>query len=87
MQCVYKQVITYQHQGKPGLGDAYLIRSQNPVAHMNLGAMLHMQGKLDEAEKSYMKALELRPGDQLTKENLRKLRSLKAKRNTKVNIA
>lgn len=87
MQCVYKQVITYQHQGKPGLGDAYLFRSQNPVAHMNLGAMLHMQGKLDEAEKSYMKALELRPGDQLTKENLRKLRSLKAKRNTKVNIA
>ena len=53
---------------------------------MNLGAMLHMQGKLDEAEKSYMKALELRPGDQLTEENLRKLRSLKAKRNTQVNI-
>ena len=54
---------------------------------MNLGAMLHMQGKLDEAEKSYIKALELRPGDQLTEENLRKLRSLKAKRNTKVNTA
>lgn len=47
---------------------------------MNLGAMLHLQGKLGEAEKSYMKALKLRPGDQLTEENLRKLRSLQAKR-------
>lgn len=57
-----------------------LVCSQNPAAHMNLGAMLHLQGKLDEAEKSYMKALKLRPGDQLTEENLRKLRSLLAKR-------
>lgn len=57
-----------------------LFSSQNPAAHMNLGAMLHLQGKLDEAEKSYRKALELRPGDQLTEENLRKLRSLQAKR-------
>ena len=47
---------------------------------MNLGAMLHLQGKLDEAEKSYMEALRLRPGDKLTEENLRKLRSIQAKR-------
>lgn len=46
---------------------------------MNLGAMLHMQGKLDEAEKSYTRALELKPGDKLTEENLGKLRSLQAK--------
>ena len=57
-----------------------LLCSQNPAAHMNLGAMLHLQEKLDEAENSYMKALRLRPGDQLTEENLRKLRSLQAKR-------
>ena len=53
---------------------------QNPAALMNLGAMLHMQGKLDEAEKSYTRALELKPGDKLTQENLGKLRSLQAKR-------
>lgn len=57
-----------------------LLCSQNPAAHMNLGAMLHLQEKLDEAEKSYMKALRLRPGDQLTEENLRKLRSLQARK-------
>ena len=53
---------------------------QNPVAHMNLGAMLHLQGKLKEAEMSYTRALKLRPGDQLTEENLKKLRTLQAKR-------
>ena len=44
---------------------------------MNLGAMFHVQGKLDEAEKSYARALQLRPGDKLTEENLIKLRSLR----------
>ena len=62
------------------LGDVFIVCSQNPAAHMNLGAILHLQGKLDEAEWSYRRALELRPGDQLTEENLRKLRSLQAKR-------
>lgn len=62
------------------MSNKLLFCCQNPVAHMNLGAMLHLQGKLDEAEKSYMKALDLKPGDQLTQENLRKLRSLQAKR-------
>lgn len=62
------------------MSNKLLVSCQNPVAHMNLGAMLHLQGKLDEAEQSYMKALDLKPGDQLTEENLRKLRSLQAKR-------
>ena len=53
---------------------------------MNLGAMLHLQEKLDEAEKSYMKALRLRPGDQLTEENLRKLRSLQTKKKFKLPV-
>lgn len=61
--------------------------SQNPAAHMNLGAILHVQGKLDEAEKSYGRALELRPGDQLTEENLNKLRSLRARRQKKYIIS
>lgn len=47
---------------------------------MNLGAMFHVQGKLDEAEKSYVRALQLKPGDKLTEENLTKLRSLRRKK-------
>lgn len=52
---------------------------------MNLGAMLHVQGKFNEAEKSYARALELRPGDKLTEENLAKLRSLRSKRKKATN--
>ena len=43
---------------------------------MNLGAMLHVNGKLKEAEKSYLAALKLRPNDNTTKQNLAKLRNL-----------
>ena len=34
---------------------------QEATAHMNLGAMLHMNGKLAEAEQSYLAALQLKP--------------------------
>lgn len=43
---------------------------------MNLGALLHIKGRLEQAERSYLQALTIRPGDQLTLENLRKLREL-----------
>ena len=43
---------------------------------MNLGAMYHFNGKLTEAEKSYLEALRLKPDDEVTTENLRKLRNL-----------
>jgi Flp pilus assembly protein TadD len=49
---------------------------QEAAAHMNLGAMYHLNGKLKEAETSYLKALQLKPDDQMTKDNLAKLRSL-----------
>ena len=48
---------------------------------MNLGAMYHVNGKLKEAEKSYLRALELRPNDNTTKQNLAKLRNLLKKEN------
>ena len=55
------------------------------IAHMNLGAMLHFNGKLQEAEESYLKALELKPGDELTMKNLQKLKVLiKNRKNEKV---
>ena len=43
---------------------------------MNLGAMYHVNGKLKDAERSYRRALELKPNDNTTKQNLAKLRSL-----------
>jgi len=42
---------------------------------MNLGAMLHYNGKLQEAELSYLNALRLQPNDDVTRANLQKLRS------------
>jgi len=42
---------------------------------MNLGAMLHFNGKLHEAEQSYLNALRLQPNDDVTRANLQKLRS------------
>ena len=43
---------------------------------MNLGAMYHINKDLKKAEKSYMRALELNPNDEVTKSNLQKLRNL-----------
>jgi Flp pilus assembly protein TadD len=47
---------------------------------MNLGAMLHVNGKLMEAEQSYLEALKLKPEDQITRTNLQKLRHLLMKK-------
>lgn len=47
---------------------------------MNLGAMLHVNGKLSEAEQSYLEALRLKPDDHITQTNLQKLRHLLAKK-------
>lgn len=49
---------------------------QDASAHMNLGAMLHLEGKLGEAESHYLIALGLNPADQSTKVNLGRLHNL-----------
>lgn len=46
---------------------------QYPAALMNLGAILHLNGKLQEAEANYLRALDLKPDDSITQSNLRKL--------------
>ena len=53
---------------------------QNPVALMNLGALLHLVGNLAEAERVYLRVLSLEPGNKMTQENLIKLRTLLSKR-------
>ncbi|KAG8226446.1 hypothetical protein J437_LFUL003438, partial [Ladona fulva] len=47
-------------------------------AHINLGAFLHLVGEYEEAEKCYKTALQLKPGDQLTLNNLQRLHAKKS---------
>lgn len=47
---------------------------QSAGVNMNLGALLHLLSRYDEAEVYYHEALELQPGDQLTTDNLKKLK-------------
>uniref|UniRef100_A0A8C9TD78 dolichyl-phosphate-mannose--protein mannosyltransferase n=1 Tax=Scleropages formosus TaxID=113540 RepID=A0A8C9TD78_SCLFO len=49
------------------------LRPDYPAALMNLGAILHLNGKLQEAEANYLRALQLKPDDTITQSNLRKL--------------
>lgn len=51
----------------------FLLKFQYPAALMNLGAILHLNGKLQEAEANYLRALQLKPDDAITQSNLRKL--------------
>uniref|UniRef100_UPI0037E82CCF protein O-mannosyl-transferase TMTC2 n=1 Tax=Semicossyphus pulcher TaxID=241346 RepID=UPI0037E82CCF len=54
-------------------GHAASLRPNYPAALMNLGAILHLNGKLQEAEANYLRALQLKPDDGITQSNLRKL--------------
>ncbi|XP_010881602.1 protein O-mannosyl-transferase TMTC2 isoform X1 [Esox lucius] len=54
-------------------GLAASIRPNYPAALMNLGAILHLNGKLQDAEANYLRALQLKPDDTITQSNLRKL--------------
>lgn len=54
--------------------------SQDATSHLNLGAMLHVNGKFDEAEISYLAALKLKPDDSITQANLQKLRQIFSKK-------
>lgn len=52
------------------------LRPNDVIGHSNLGAIYHLNGKYELAEKSYLHALELKPDDLITKSNLVKLRQL-----------
>jgi len=55
---------------------------QEARSHLNLGAMLHLNGKFMEAAISYREALRLQPDDVTTLTNLHKLYNLLGKRGT-----
>lgn len=53
---------------------------QDVPSHRNLGAILHVNGKLEEARKHYDLALTLAPGDPQTTTNLQRLAALITKK-------
>ncbi|XP_031411357.1 protein O-mannosyl-transferase TMTC2-like [Meleagris gallopavo] len=59
------------------------LRPNYPAALMNLGAILHLNGKLKEAEENYLLALQLKPDDVITQSNLRKLWNIMEKQGLK----
>ncbi|XP_035257931.1 protein O-mannosyl-transferase TMTC2-like isoform X1 [Anguilla anguilla] len=64
-------------------GMAAGLRPDYPAALMNLGAILHLNGKLREAESNYLRALRLKPHDVITQSNLRKLWNIMEKQGLK----
>lgn len=56
---------------------------QYPAALMNLGAILHLNGRLQKAEANYLRALQLKPDDIITQSNLRKLWNIMEKQGLK----
>lgn len=50
---------------------------------MNLGAILHLNGRLQRAEANYLRALQLKPDDVITQSNLRKLWNIMEKQGLK----
>ena len=49
---------------------AVLTSPHSPLAHRNLGAMHHLDGRLAEAETEYKKAIKLNPREQMVHNNL-----------------
>uniref|UniRef100_A0A4W3GGV8 dolichyl-phosphate-mannose--protein mannosyltransferase n=1 Tax=Callorhinchus milii TaxID=7868 RepID=A0A4W3GGV8_CALMI len=60
------------------------LRPNYPAALMNLGAILHLNGKLHQAEANYLRALQLKPDDSITQSNLRKLWNIMEKQGLSV---
>uniref|UniRef100_UPI00358F6F31 protein O-mannosyl-transferase TMTC2 isoform X2 n=1 Tax=Myxine glutinosa TaxID=7769 RepID=UPI00358F6F31 len=52
------------------------LQPNQPTALMNLGAILHLNGRLHEAEAYYLQALQLKPNDAITQSNLQKLHKI-----------
>ncbi|XP_012876009.1 PREDICTED: transmembrane and TPR repeat-containing protein 2 [Dipodomys ordii] len=59
------------------------LRPNYPAALMNLGAILHLNGRLQKAEANYLRALQLKPDDIITQSNLRKLWNIMEKQGLK----
>jgi len=79
-EIAFNAAVAYRLAGNNPLAEDFYrkakeLRPRDPSAHMNLGAMLHLVGKLSEAEHHYAEAWRLNPGDASTATNLRRLHS------------
>ena len=63
---------------------AVSLRPGDASAHMNLGAMLHLVGKLVEAEAEYLQAWDLGRREEVTRTNLRRLHNVMRARRMEV---
>ncbi len=72
---------SYMHNNFANESASFMVASffssfQDASSHMNLGAMLHLVGKLTEAEDHYLTALRLEPGNQATATNIQRLHNI-----------
>ena len=63
---------------------AVALRPADASPHMNLGALLHLVGRLREAEAAYLEAWRLGHGQEATRTNLRRLHGLMRARGLEV---
>ena len=83
---VFNAAVAYRQAGELDLAEELYrqtvkIRPMEAGSHLNLGAMLHLRGKLVEAEQCYLKAWSLNPGDSSTKINIQRLHKAMRKKN------
>lgn len=85
---VFNSAVAFREAGDLVRAEAYyrdaLGLRGDAASHMNLGAMLHLVGKLQEAEQNYIKAWNLRPGDASTKINIQRLHNIMRAKKLKV---
>ena len=60
------------------------LRPREAEPHLNLGAMLHLRGKLQEAESQYLEAWSIHPGHANVKINLERLHNIMRKKDMKI---
>lgn len=83
---VFNAAVAYREAGQLDIAELFYrrtveIRPMEAASHMNLGALLHLRGKLAEAEEEYIQAWTLRPGDQATRINIQRLHNIMKSRN------
>ena len=83
---VFNAAVAYREAGQLDIAEKFYqrtvkIRPMEAASHMNLGALLHLRGKLAEAEEEYIQAWTLGPGDQATRINIQRLHNIMKSRN------
>jgi len=83
---VFNAAVAYREAGQLDIAETFYrrtveIKPMEAASHMNLGALLHLRGKLAEAEEEYIKAWTLQPGDPATRTNIQRLHNIMRARN------